>query len=296
MRRNGKVTLLASASILGLAAFASPVQAADIYAPQPMAEQVHPLAGISAVLTLWAGAGIPVTDDTDFESVYFNFGGNARVATEHWQFELDAAAHTPSSDESSDHSEYLAFGAHYLMRSPEHTWGVFGAGAVGTHVSSQENSYHVLGGVEYARFMGMNTLFVQLGGIAAVAGDVTSTWQSGGFLRGGWRHFFSPNAKFSVEAMVGIGGFSATEIGHTVAWAAEYERQIAGGPFSWFAAYRGHYVEDSDSAGADGTNHSILLGFRADVGRDNLLDRDRTGAGTFDLPDLHRAISWIDNI
>jgi hypothetical protein len=36
------------------------------------------------------------------------------------------------------------------------------------------------------------------------------------------------------------------------------------------------------------------MGFRIDVNSDTSPQRDINGAGTFDLPDFHRALAWPD--
>jgi hypothetical protein len=44
------------------------------------------------------------------------------------------------------------------------------------------------------------------------------------------------------------------------------------------------------------TDHVFRLGFRIDVNSDTLRQHDVDGAGTFDLPDFHRALAWPDEL
>ncbi len=286
--------ILATVSTAAIAAMLSASsQAADLSFPQ---QQVHqPLSGISAVLSMWAAFGHPDHDSNsgDFDDGYINFGGSAAVAGDMWQLEIDASAHTSTDDDSSSEgSQYVAFGAHYLNRGDVSTWGLFGAASAASIVSSDENTYHLFGGAEYAYFRANQTYFVQGGGIFSIGGDTQSTWQHGGFVRGGLRHFFSEDAMLTAEGTIGFGPFSSSETGVYGAWGLEYERQISGGPFSWQAFYRGAYVEDSGSSTANTLDHVFGLGVTVTVNRDSLLERDRTGASTFDLPQFHKAVSW----
>jgi len=157
----------------------------------------------------------------------------------------------------------------------------------------------LFGGVEYAHFSGNSTLFGQAGGTIAVAGEESDTWDPGVFGRLGWRYFMSPTSKFEVDGMVGWGRFDDSSDGVTAAWGAEFENQFAA-PFSGYIAYRGHYVEDStscsDCSDNELTSHAIVVGFRIDVNSDSLLQRDRAGAGTFNIPDLHRALAFPDEL
>jgi len=100
----------------------------------------------------------------------------------------------------------------------------------------------------------------------------------------------------------GGSGSSSTGTGVTAAWGVEFEHQFAA-PFSGFIAYRGHYVEDSRNKDDcceyndnEIVSHALLVGFRVDLNTESLLQRDRTGAGTFNLPDLHRAYAWPDEL
>ena len=287
--------LLATVSTAAIAAvFATTANAADLSYPEQ--QRFEPLSGISAVLSMWAAYGHPDSDDGDFDQGYFNFGGSAAVAGQVWQLEIDASAHTSSDDDdSTEGSQYAAFGGHYLSRSDTSTWGIFGALTAASIVTTDQ-TYHIFGGVEYAHFLANQTYFVQAGGITNIAGETSSTWAHGGFVRGGLRHFFSADAMLTAEGTVGFGPFSGSASGVYGAWGLEYERQIAGGPFSYQAFYRGSYVEDSDSSSSDLVDHVFGLGITVTINNGTLLERDRSGAGTFNLPDFHRAISWPDEV
>jgi hypothetical protein len=288
--------LLGTVSALALTmALASQAQAADLPAPAP--EPALP--DVSAVMSLWAGVAALSSDDSNYDSSsYFTFGGDARVAGRNWQFDINAATIGETDDNDSDeYSQYIALGGHWLNRGPDRTWGIFGGFTATGFQETGDSAYHFFAGVEYAKFSGQSTFFGQLGGIVAIAGETTNTWESGPFGRIGWRYFPTEMSKIELDVMAGYGKFDSRDSDWTWAWGAEYESQISGGPFAWFVGYRGHYVSDSPSGSDDSaTDHVFRLGFRIDVNSDTLRQRDVNGAGTFDLPDFHRALAWPDEL
>ena len=291
---------LVTASAAALVLFcASQAKAADLYEPA--------LPDLSAVMSMYAGgasfdtSGGTVTDGQFDGGSHWLVGGDARVAGQAWQLEM-AGSVLGSMDSTSggeETSNYLALAAHMLGRGETGTWGVFGGFTHTGHQDSDESSGHLFGGVEYAHFSGNSTLFGQAGGIFAITGEESSTWQQGAFGRLGWRYFMSPTSKIEVDGMVGWGEFDDSSDGVTAAWGAEFENQFAA-PFSGYIAYRGHFVEDSTSGSGGSDNeivsHAIVVGFRIDVNSGTLLERDRTGAGTFDIPDFHRALAWPNEL
>jgi hypothetical protein len=306
--------LLATVSALALTvALASQVQAADLPAPAP--EPALPY--ISAVMSMWAG--VAALDSSyngesssscgrqscSFDaSSYFTFGGDARVAGRNWQFDINAATigETDTAD-SDEYSQYIALGGHWLNRGPDRTWGIFGGVTATGHQEADDSSYHLFAGVEYAKFYGQSTWFGQVGGIFAIAGEDSSTWESGPFGRIGWRYFPTEMSKIELDVMAGYGKFNycsdcsgSKSNQWTWAWGAEYESQISGGPFAWFAGYRGQYFKRSTRNKNSANDHVFRIGFRVDVNSDTLRQRDVNGAGTFDLPDFHRALAWPDEL
>lgn len=301
---------LVSASAAALVLFcASQASAADLYEPA--------LPDLSAVMSMYAGGSFldqsgPGDECSSgencgqFDDNTWLAGGNARVAGQSWQLEL-AGSVLGDTDKECDGcsaeyqgSTYFALAGHWLGRGETGTWGAFGGFAHVSHQDSDSTSGNLFGGLEYAHFSGNSTLFGQVGGTVAVSGETTDTWEQGIFARLGWRYFMSPTSKFEVDGMVGWGEFDSSDDGVTAAWGAEFENQFSG-PFSGFVAYRGHYVEDSDnnpccSEDQEVVSHSIMVGFRIAVNSEDLLQRDRTGAGTFDIPDLHRALAWPNDL
>ena len=223
-----------------------------------------------------------------------------------WQLEIDGSVlgNTESCNSCDDDtSTYFAMAAHWLDRGEGGTWGIFGGLAHAQHQNSSDASGNFFGGVEYAHFSGANTtLFGQLGGTIAVMGDTSDGWQEGIFGRLGGRYFMSETSKIEVDGMVGWGRFDSDDHeGITANWGVEFENQFSG-PFSGFIAYRGYFVEDSTTYVWDNrddhevVSHAIMVGFRVAVNSENLLQRERTGAGTFDIPDFHRAMAWPDTL
>ena len=292
VRREGYIMFkrnLVSASAAALVLFcASQANAADLYEPA--------LPDLSAVMSMYAGGASLDSSDGQFEaSSYWLVGGDARVAGQSWQLEM-AGSVLGDTDECSDceGSNYLALAGHMLGRGETGTWGVFAGFAHVGHQDSADTSGNFFGGVEYAHFSGNSTLFGQAGGTVAIVGETTDTWEQGVFGRLGWRYFMTPTSKFEVDGMVGWGQFDDSSDGVTAAWGAEFENQFAD-PFSGYIAYRGHYVEDSTSCNScdnEAVSHAIVVGFRIDLNSESLLQRDRSGAGTFNMPDLHRALAW----
>ena len=295
-----KSILTASASALMLFGI-TPASAADLYEPA--------LPDLSAVMSLYAGGAALNTSggsntDSDYgQGSHWLAGGDARVAGQSWQLELVAGA-LGDADSCSDCDEagsnYLALAGHMLGRGETGTWGVFGGFAHVGHQDTQDTSGSFFGGVEYAHFMGNSTLFGQLGGTFAIVGETSDTWERGGFGRLGWRYFWTDHSKLEIDGMVGFGVFDANSTtGVTAGWGAEFEHQFSA-PFSGFIAYSGHYVEHSSNNSCCEdykiVSHALLLGFRVDVNSESLFQRDRSGAGTFNIPDLHRAYAWPDEL
>lgn len=290
MRFLSSVSALA---LLGLAG--SQALAADL--PQDVAPvAAHAMPDVSAVLSLWAGGAALDSNDAQFsEDAYFVFGGDARFAGQAWQLEI-TGGHISDTDGSGDKegSEWFAGAGHWLNRADHRTWGLFAGASSTGFQDSNDHAVHLFGGLEGAWFTQSNTFFGQVGGVYAAYGETTDTWESGGFGRVGMRHFFTEYSKLEADVMAGFGEFDANDTGWTGAWGVEYERKMMNNPFSFFGAYRGHYVEDSDNN--DMTDHVFTIGLRVDVGTDNLLERDRYGAGTFNIPDFQRAFSFPEDL
>lgn len=302
MFKKSLVTVSASALMLFCA---SQANAADLYEPA--------MPDLSAVISMYGGGASLDTrghgisgsrPDGMNGNGYWLAGGDARVAGQSWQLEIDGSVlgHLGTSTDDDDYSNYLALGGHWLGRGETGTWGIFGSMAFVGHQDSADHSTHFFGGLEYAHFMGDSTLFGQLGGTVGVAGDTSDSWEQGIFGRLGWRYFWSESTKIEIDGMVGWGHFdSENHDGVTANWGAEFEHQFAK-PFSGFVAYKGYYVEDSTSFVWDSrddsqaVSHAFLVGFRIDVNSDTLMQRERSGAGTFDLPDLQRAYAWPDGL
>ena len=282
-----KTLIASSASTLMLFGI-SQVHAADLYEPA--------LPDLSAVMSMYGGGAILDSEDGNFDAKgYMLFGGDARVAGRSWQAEMVGSV-IGELESTYEGSNYFALAGHWLNRGADGTMGVFGGVSGNGHQDDAESSYHAFGGIEYAMFNGNTTLFGQVGGIAAIGGEATDTWESGVFGRGGWRYFFTENSKVEVDAMIGWGYFNSSEDSLTAAWGAEYEHQFSS-PFSAFAAYRGHFVQEGDGGPSDEVvSHAFMVGLRIDLNSATLLDRDRTGAGTFNIPDFHRAVSWPDDL
>ena len=285
------LTTVSAAALLAIAGSQS--QAADLSGPiEPAAA---PMPELSAVLSLWAGAAFLDSNDDQFsEDVYFTFGGDARFSGQSWQLEITGAHISDTDGDGDEGSEWFAGAGHWLNRSPERTWGLFAGASSTGFQDSNDHAVHVFGGLEGAWFAGQNTFYGQLGGVWAAYGSTTDTWEAGPFGRLGMRHFFTEYSKLEADVMAGYGEFDSNDNGWTAAWGVEYERQMMSNPFSLFGAYRGHYVEDSDNN--DMVDHVFTLGVRVDVGTDNLLERDRYGAGTFNIPDFQRAFSFPDDL
>lgn len=272
----------------------SQANAADLYEPA--------LPDLSAVISLYGGGALHHHEgsDGDFDKKgHWQFGGDARVAGEAWQAEIVGSALGTTSDDDSESagSNYLALAGHWMSRGEMSTIGVFGGFSTVGHQDTQDGSQHVFGGLEYASFQGNSTWFGQVGGITCAGGDCTSTWESGVFGRGGYRYFFSEMSKVEIDGMIGWGYFNSSDHDTiTAAWGVEYEHQFSL-PFAAFVAYKGHYVEEGTCGSCTDSglaSHGFLVGFRIDVNSGSLLARDRTGAGTFDIPDFHRAVAWPD--
>ncbi len=263
------------------------------------------LPSVSSVMSIYGGAQFVDSGDTSFdEDVQFVFGGDARVAGETWQLEIAGTGHSAVDDdnEGNNGGSYFAGAGHWLSRSQESTWGVFGGLSHTAFADTDEFAHHVFGGLEFASFGAQSTWFVQGGGIVCAHGECSDTWDAGGFGRVGFRYFPTDHQKFEVDFLAGFGGKfddggSGDDSGFTAAWGVEYEHQLTG-PFSWYVAYRGHYVEDNDDTGGDddALSSTALVGFRMDVGTDSLRQRDVEGAGTFNIPDLFRALAWPDEL
>lgn len=307
-----KSFIAASASTLMLFGV-SQANAADLYEPA--------LPDLSAVMSMYGGGAFfdtfgGTTEDGAFDgNSHWLMGGDARVAGRSWQLEINTQVLGATDTESGDASEfsaYGAFGGHWLNRSDNNTWGIFTGVAAAQHQDSASDTVNWFGGVEYASFHGNSTWFGQFGGTMAIAGDVSDGWEYGLFGRAGYRHFFADNTKLEVDGMLGWGMFdgglsastcslSSFDCGEGLigAWGVELEHQFSA-PFSGFIAYRGDYVQDSDHFrfGDDNeiVSHAIVAGFRVDVNTMSLIERDRVGAGTFDLPDFHRAMAWPDDL
>ena len=298
--------LLTTASALTLAACTfSQAQAGGLDTMKPaMAE---PLPGITAVMSMWAAGYHLDSGDNDFDGDnYFTFGGDARIANENYIIELLAAQiqDTSSASGTSEASQHFALAGHWLHRRPDQTIGLF-AGMSGTGAQDSSKSWaHLFGGVEAALFRGDKTYFGQTGFISSIHGEETDTW-NGGFIRGGARFFHTNQSKVEVDLLIGFGTFDhSSDDGYTAAWGLEYERQLGiGSPYSFFTAYRGHYVEDSggceESCDESATDHGFIFGFRIHTTGStapSLRERDRTGATTFNAPDTHRAIAWPEDL
>ncbi|WP_337660056.1 hypothetical protein [Anderseniella sp. Alg231-50] len=260
------------------------------------------LPSVSSVMSIYGGGAVLDSDDAEFdEDGYFIFGGDARVAGESWLFEIAGAGHTTTDDNSSSGhggGAHFSGAGHWLSRSQDNTWGLFGALAHTEFADSDDYAQHVFGGLEFAGFGAQSTWFAQAGGVVCVNGACSDTWEAGGFGRVGFRYFPTDDQKFEIDFMGGFGNFDDdNDVGFTAAWGAEYEQQLSG-PFSWFVAYRGHFVEDSTDGTTtpDAVSHAGLVGFRVDVGAGSLRQRDVEGAGTFNMPDLFRAFAWPDEL
>ncbi len=254
------------------------------------------LPSVSSVMSIYGGVQFLDSDDGQFdEDVQFVFGGDAAVAGETWQLEI-AGTGLSATDENDDDTggSHFAAAGHWLSRSQDSTWGVFGGLSHTGFADTDEFAHHVFGGLEFASFGAQSTWFAQGGGIVCAHGECSDTWEAGGFGRVGFRYFPTDHQKFEVDFLAGFGDIDL-EGEWSAAWGVEYEHQL-NGPFSWFVAYRGHYVEDGNGADEEALSSTALVGFRVDVGTDSLRQRDVEGAGTFNMPDLFRALSWPDEL
>jgi hypothetical protein len=201
--------IFATVSALALTvALASQAQAADLPARPPELA----LPDISAVMSMWAGGAALDSDDSHFDSgSYFTLGGDARVAGRNWQFDIDAATIGETrSIPNDEYSQYFALGGHWLSRSPDRTWGIFGGFTATGHQEVADSSYHFFAGVEYAKFSGQSTFFRQVGGIFGIAGDYSRSWRSGPFGRVGWRYFPDEMSKIERDLMADYGKFDTS--------------------------------------------------------------------------------------
>ncbi len=298
--------LLAGVSCAALALAASQAFSADpaavSVAPAP------PLPYINAVLSLWAGGVLLNSEDSEFDgSGLPTFGGDARIGGNQWILEIYGAWLGSTDDDATANSEaatYFLAAGHYIMRDPggDNAYGIFAGLDAAGHMDTEDHSVNAFVGLEGAVHRGMQTYFGQFGGTFCMTGDCTDTWETGVFGRAGLRHFFNPDTKLEIDAVVAWGYFDSsdtTTFGY--GWGAEFEQQVQGGPFSFFGAYRGTYTEEGSSCTScsdDVTDHAFLLGVRVRTGGTDLYTDYKDGASIFNTPvhHFHRFRSFPDEL
>jgi hypothetical protein len=263
--------------------------------------------GSSTIASLWLGGVILKTTDGDFdEEAIFGGGGDLRhhfgIASG-WDLQLELAAVGESNadaDNDDESSYHVIGGVHVINRTDSGAWGLFGAA---THTMANDTGdeiQHILGGFEVARFSDMNQYNFQIGGHTTIGGDPDDTWDQGIFGTASLRHFYSETS--AVRAAGGIGGdgtFDGDEDAIWGQWIIDYERQLDGSAYSFFAAYQGDMLHEIGDWDWDDNmiNHALKIGLRGTFGGGGTIySVAHNGAGTFALPDLHMPLSFTDDL
>ena len=281
----------------------------------------HLTAAIAAIALTFSGAaaanelsgvvsvniGVAALDSSDSqcdEDKYFTFGGDARVSNQKWIFELQGQSigSTDNTDDDEGSISFMAAG-HYLWEpSDELVWGVFGGVQHTTFQDEDDTAYHAFVGAEAARHWDRATVYGQVGYTYAFAEETDNTWESGPFVRAGFRYFPDENRKIEVEAGTGYGDHDSdgsSDKTNNYAWGVEYEQQIGQGPFSFAVSYRGYYTEEGDNfdTANDATDHVFGLSFRMALGNTgSVQERHQRGADRFRAPNHHRAYAYPDQL
>ncbi len=129
------------------------------------------------------------------------------------------------------------------------------------------------------------TLYGQLGYMQADDEDETDVITDAFWARVVGRYFPTEKSRLQAE-LLSINGeendSSADDIDGW-GWGLRYDRAIKDGPVSWFASYKGTYIDSDDGDDGDLTDHTAFVGIKLALGARNMKDEDRRGA-TLDTP------------
>ena len=318
-----KNRILATASALALTVAVSGAHAADAVVP-PEYFAPAPVSQTSGNVGLWLGGFFPSNYfDEDccndsFEVPAYGFGGDARGIHEFspgnaLQLEFRGLGHTDmkagtGSGDDKVGSMFLMGGAHWINRTPNGAWGIFGGITHEIHAEEEgEGSGVAFLGAEVARHIANTTIYGQVGGLTRIFqyDDGSEVWARGVFGRVGARHFFTENRK--LEGSLAAGGGVTIDADtpsdkDPLFWfqaAAEFEQKSMNGPFSWFIGYQGDYVAVDEPGGGFKESvwvHTAKIGVRMVIGQPTLLAQDHLGVGTFTFVPIEAPLMYGDEL
>ena len=319
--------LMASTALAGMLL---PTDAADLTPAYKAPQQTRQM--VSGYLEIEAGyawmnnreADDISSDDSNSRKWLINGAGRVNVwlgSTVTTQFDVWGGADTFAKQSNGGSSNPIGnvanvnVGAHLSHRTPGYLVGLFGAvggiGTNGTFSPSAAGYTHATVGGEAQAYLGMLTLYAQVGyqfsispadfAFATSGRDDYTAW----FIRGVARYYVNPNLRLEAWAMyaAGKGGedFLATAVflgdqfkmTHT-AWGVGIEKKLENSPFAFFARYEGSWTKFSGDNPPPSSfdsgywfrtiAHTAKAGFRVYLNEDTLFFNDRMGT-TLDIRD-----------
>jgi hypothetical protein len=208
------------------------------------------------------------------------------------------ATFSQGSDSTSANDNYagnLTLGAHLNYRQVDrYLFGVFGGGGSSFHkdtgTTGQPAPFWFVG-LEGQAYFGNSTLYGQAGYLDSNQPE-PETLETAWFVRAVDRHFFNAGqTKAEGELSYGQQDEGSDSV-NIFGWGLELEHQCWSfgndGFLAGYVRYEGrHFNETTQSDNY--TEHTLMVGLKADMNQMNLLSRDRTGA-TLDLPNFGR---WV---
>jgi hypothetical protein len=233
-------------------------------------------------------------------------GGKGRVdipfsQTTSLQLDLGGeAAFSQGSDSTSAADNYagnVTLGAHLNYRQMDrYLFGVFGGGGASFHNDTGSTGPAApfwFAGLEGQAYFGNATVYGQVGYLDSNH-PATETLENAWFVRGVGRYFFNQGqTKAEGELSFASGHQDAgTANVNIFGWGAELEHQFWSfgndGFLAGYIRYEGRHFNETTDVDKY-TEHTLMVGLKADMNQMNLLSRDRTGA-TLDLPNIGR---WV---